>query len=1170
MDYIKVPSWFSKEKINSTKLIKFINNAEFIADDKIDLNCLRDLFKSNRSEALDTIDELSLRGFEFYSERSSNLLPSFRYNQEEEIIFSKENNNKYRDIDFKILGLGNIVSRFNINSDYFFNYIPISGFKAVTNFPEYNLIKNEFVKNGFIVQNTSIEVFQVNKSQDETLSNDELSIAKIIEEFNVRNYFNSIGNDKINEIDSKDINDIRDSNNIGDNKYSELSDRLLEIYIKSSKDDSKGNVLIADVFNENRYNAINRYFYYNNKFYIKDIGSDDVLNIPYYRGVGVKKVIDFKERLLEFFLFNKKDIVGLDDNIVNELDTSTSLDINYDIDEKKKGLEGVLESYDIGTVFNEGKFNLIRIYFQNIGITNINQISNDTIKSLPGARGIGKKKLDDFIITLDEIINNIRTGVDRLNNGEFIIDSSILEEFGEMSLNELGELLDIRVNNNDLLLRDLQGIKYSNFADLKDIESIEKLLVKILEKKDINQILSNIYNSLNEKEALVLHARYVDKYTLEDTGKILEVTRERARQIQKKAIKKIRLRLSRNNFIRNLKLELKNSNYFTVDTLSSLLDESNKFIIDIIEVGEIDNLYYYETIDVIYFNKCENDFLGVDKIIEELPDFGVVDDFIDEISGPIEKILDIQLNENQILELIESKGYKNYGAYLSRKRLSIGDYLDILFKYHIDGHFRFDEDSFPYILNLANKIFRTDFDWSCRSSEGRLRDSSNVILTDSRTYCHIDKLDINMSFISDIRHRLDDYLSKNSSITAEVLFEKEKKDCMANNIDNKVYLYSLIKYYYGDYYNMGRGNTLTIARSSVNHLLTNEEKLYNYLMKNGGKITKDEVMINFRWKKLALENTISNSVRVISFDRSQVALVEDIFKDDYGKNKLKLIVSESMKEGYSTTEIIKKKMIFDQDLLEVLTRNKINEASTIGGIVRWLEPNITGSTIFLTYKNTKYKNIYDVIIEKFPGITSRKELAEYLEDLMYKESTVPIIIRNLIMNKEFLEISMDELINRNDFTIDQNVIQALKDEVSARMGDNEYLSLTGMKKYRQNLPDIQYGWNPYLIKSILTINGFKDVVRRNGDYRNECVIVLKGSSKLNYFDELVYYLLTNEYQGNLHERGVYEYLVSLNLIKEKDKYNKKLPPELYNSDLLTIDNTGRIYLNEEQTCQILS
>jgi len=84
-------------------------------------------------------------------------------------------------------------------------------------------------------------------------------------------------------------------------------------------------------------------------------------------------------------------------------------------------------------------------------------------------------------------------------------------------------------------------------ADLKDASSVDKNLFSVLDAERIDSLLK----SINEREASVLRYRYGlfdgTPMTLGDIGKKLKITRERVRQIEKIALKKLHKRLVKRN-----------------------------------------------------------------------------------------------------------------------------------------------------------------------------------------------------------------------------------------------------------------------------------------------------------------------------------------------------------------------------------------------------------------------------------------------------------------------------------------------------------------------------------------------------------------------------------------------------------------------------------------------
>jgi RNA polymerase primary sigma factor len=84
-------------------------------------------------------------------------------------------------------------------------------------------------------------------------------------------------------------------------------------------------------------------------------------------------------------------------------------------------------------------------------------------------------------------------------------------------------------------------------ADLKEAASVDRNLFSAMDAERIDGLLK----SINEREASVLRYRYGlfdgQAYTLGDIGKKLKITRERVRQIEKIALKKLHKRLVKRN-----------------------------------------------------------------------------------------------------------------------------------------------------------------------------------------------------------------------------------------------------------------------------------------------------------------------------------------------------------------------------------------------------------------------------------------------------------------------------------------------------------------------------------------------------------------------------------------------------------------------------------------------
>lgn len=107
----------------------------------------------------------------------------------------------------------------------------------------------------------------------------------------------------------------------------------------------------------------------------------------------------------------------------------------------------------------------------------------------------------------------------------------------------------------------LESFRAIEFQSFEDLGAPEKPLLltydgdgeKKVEKNDASRVIGDVLKSLTYKERTILELRWglMDSqyYTLEETGRILNITRERVRQIEAKAMRK----LQRDNRISRLK-----------------------------------------------------------------------------------------------------------------------------------------------------------------------------------------------------------------------------------------------------------------------------------------------------------------------------------------------------------------------------------------------------------------------------------------------------------------------------------------------------------------------------------------------------------------------------------------------------------------------------------------
>ena len=130
----------SKEKLNMCKEPEERNNC-FV-------ELFNNFYQTKRWFYFKVLDELLLRGASIESRHFDISVNDIKYN---EYLYCDVDMNKFLKINFSRYGLEEFTEYFDVNSDYFFNYIPLEAFKLFSEEANLNLLKEEFVLNGFTV-----------------------------------------------------------------------------------------------------------------------------------------------------------------------------------------------------------------------------------------------------------------------------------------------------------------------------------------------------------------------------------------------------------------------------------------------------------------------------------------------------------------------------------------------------------------------------------------------------------------------------------------------------------------------------------------------------------------------------------------------------------------------------------------------------------------------------------------------------------------------------------------------------------------------------------------------------------------------------------------------------------------------------------------------------------
>ncbi|WP_394530402.1 sigma factor-like helix-turn-helix DNA-binding protein [Priestia aryabhattai] len=680
----------------------------------------------------------------------------------------------------------------------------------------------------------------------------------------------------------------------------------------------------------------------------------------------------------------------------------------------------------------------------------------------------------------------------------------------------------------------VENIKYKN-----DLMLIELSLTNF---KPPHMHFEAIEQLLTERQWQIVIER-LDK-TLQEVGSLVGLTRERVRQIERKANDKLKKKA------KYLNLDIY-FNYYLQNNLSMTIDE----FMEKIQINSNNKDIFLLLID----NEGSFERKG-DKLVNKYL-FNYAVSIQDIIAKENKTIIDAALvrekfNESEYefsLETIDyfmtELKYKRKNAIYFKTTIKLPAMIDYLFKNKIHEPFEMTDKNFDYLQTLMEETFDKCFENRKRAAIARIRDTKNVILVNPNTFMYQDLDNVSEELLNDIEQAIEKELNNVSMITAATLYQEYLEVWQKYNLLSHYHLYSILHHHFDETYVIGKGNTLGIFKSTSAKVNT-ESILISYLEKNGGIQSKKQILHDLNWQWYKLEQLISKSKKLISveeegFEGYAIKLISAFNFKEEELQKIQRFMNDFMSDDYFFTADLFFEMEFEDELSEILAKANITDTYTFGSILKWLNPDLRGYQHLLYKRDSKIDSIEKVLIEKFPNLVRRDEIEQFLEEKGYSQSSVFSIINLLLENKSFYVYTSYQYINANQIQFSDEVKESLRQYLQKSFGDKLYYSALELTGYSSDiLPITSNGWQPQLITEFSKYVGYIHI-KTTSDYRyNKWILVREDLGVTNY-EELVYYVVKNEYEGNFHERDLAGFLEARRLTHSPYQLNFELKTSKY-------------------------
>lgn len=1125
-----IPKNYSFEYSNL--ISRFKNALNLVNIDNITIDDIRKYSRVDRENIIKLIDELTIRGFSFKSDNPNSMLPKFELNtQDIKYIYTEINMNRYLNLNLKMFGLGDFCNKYKVDTDKFFNYIPLECFRFLNSKIDIGLLEKYFVEEGFsiILYNKENEKTQSEKNIIDVINfHDNLFSAFLIEN-------NIKGVEEISRINKNYLLKLK---GCGITRIRKIEEELKRKYnVGLVIDNDFGSKANCEIETMNFSKSFISYCKRKDKFYLKDLSDVDL----------TKSNVKMRGRDRDLLLSS---IISWENGCSE--DSMLLLD-NSDNDEDK--FDGDLKKYFYNFRFDNSKQIMIEECYKN-NIKNIEDLNKWDYKSIVLHKNATPKAVEEIIEFLEmigyEYYNEIKMEYLYLTDDEFFnSDLKLMIEYANNNnikskeelkrinvlkfyitnkyntVSEIKKLFIINHTSNEYVLN------YENYPEINGktiyqvdfIELFKKLdydyFTKIISDIDVKYTSYNItlfiYKNISlikeniDKDGILIN-RFLYEKTLQEIAVEENVTRERIRQKEEKLIRKVKI--SYVNTVKNfLNKYFSEKGYIDLESMLEVYSEDNaKIIYNLLkEYNDSDNFKVVKELDIILLRN-----INIISIFEDIiSSLDSIYNFDEELEN-IENIMVLNNIENIPIEyfkkFLELKKYKIIGNMVCRESTKKAIFSYVVKKYYKNGINI--EEKFEEFVNKIKEIFGDDIDGMDSQRAIKAVFDNNLIFCDTNIYTHIDNVIVDKRLLREIKKYLKENLKERIQITYSTIYEKYENTINAlTNINHPNFLGSILRYYFD--------NEFTFYRSSVSKKNddVNSQRMENfekYILEQNRMVPIKEIEYKFagiNWNNLI---SMSDNLLYVSYNKS-IVHTNYLNLDDNFMNLVNDKINELMKYGCISIYVL-----FDKLKLDCIEKN-IVDANLLLSIIKLKNTNnynfyrnfivdtdIDISTFSNEYLFEQYFQDYDAIY--------RNNFYDFINDYGYKESAGNAIIDEL--TKFFYKTDIDCYISPKK--VEQpsiDLISQVDNWLEEKLKDKEYCVLNNFVFDMKVLPVFSnVSWNEYSMESFINkfMNEKYRIIQRDSlDWRYNTPVIVKNDSQIKSFSDLIIYMIKREFNSNV-------------------------------------------------------
>lgn len=841
---------------------------------------------------------------------------------------------------------------------------------------------------------------------------------------------------------------------------------------------------------------------------------------------------------------------------------------NYTSDNEQKKPIIEMQSNTIEQVFNERAFGHFRKYCVANDIKHMTSLHEFDFNKLYSLRSFGEVKVNAIKTRAQEYFNsNIiikrAEGAKKEEIEVVVHPSSCAFNLDCLSILGVGRgTIGWLKGNNFEKLGDLQKLKFSELrqvplAEQKKKNMLEKKLKLLKEPVDFDMLFSEAWSQLRQRDSRKILLKRAQGYTLQKIGEEQNLSRERIRQISKKAINSIKVPI--NIFSGYIISKSEGKPFLDFNDLEALFDnQEDALLLKYVLMNKaIKWLSYFEELEIFLIDRDANeDKKKLKEIISnKLPDFfalGESSTMLAELLAQSQlKYIDIDMFKKYLFAV----GYYQYKGYICKGKMSLIQIYNLILKeYFPQGIDVYEAQQIQQVRHIMKQEFGYLELPTDRAITARI--VNTAVLCGKGKYIAPEYIKIQSPLLEEIKEYI---LSgpEDSIIIAEIFYKYEERLKQHSNITNKYFLHGVLRYYYEDLFTFTRDIITKRGETPKPSYLILEQ----YLDECRAPVNKQEIKKLYPgFTDVMLSNATMLNPKILYLGNSCFAHANilDITAED--KSALGALLEEifASLDGYANAYIVHRHLRTNGR--DFLLRNQIKSSDSLFYILEHLfgkEFYFSNPHILLDKPDGRFSTsdlLRNFMAEK--DCVSFSELKKYALRLQLKEITVSTAMTRL--KEELVQLSPDEIILKNNFVLPDGALEVIDKQLEVRIEDKGYFALNSITDNYYIFPLLEYRWTPHLLKAIIQhyLKNFKIVEKEAMDRRRITGAVVKQDSPISNYTDLIAHVLCHNYPQSrfFTIKDIEDYL------KQEGIIIKKIPQELLSCGIITVDDHGKVFL----------